>query len=304
MRIVMGTRGSRLALWQANWVREQLVKAGHEVEIRVIKTTGDRLPGVPLQEIGTKELFIKEIEEALAAGSVHLAVHSLKDMPANQPAGLIIGAVPEREDARDAWLSRDGLPLATLASQAKVGTSSLRRELQLRHLRPDLEIVPVRGNVDTRVRRLGEGTYDALVLAAAGLNRLGLVNRITRPFSVDEMCPAAGQGALAIEARDADAQTREAIALIDHEPTHAAVRAERALLRILGGGCREPIAAHATTEDGQLRLLGVIPGWDGRKILRSSASGTLNDPEALGGKVAEGLLLQGAREILQSRQRN
>ncbi len=210
MRIIIGTRGSKLALWQGEWVRDQLTARGHEVEIKVIKTTGDKLPNESLTQSGTKGLFIKEIEEALAAGAIDLAVHSLKDLPTEQPLGLGVAAVPSRADARDVLISSGARPLAALPSGSRVGTGSLRRQSQLRALRGDLEAVPVRGNVDTRLKKLERREYDALILAAAGLERLGLAERVTQYFAVDEMCPAVGQGALAIETRAGDERIVEA----------------------------------------------------------------------------------------------
>src|SRR2546422_2212401 len=246
MRIIIGTRGSKLALWQAGWVRDQLAAQGHEVEIKVIKTTGDRLGNVPLTQSGTKGLFIKEIEEALGAGAIDLAVHSLKDLPTEQPPGLGVAAVPSRADARDALISSGARPLAALPPGSRVGTGSLRRQSQLRALRGDLEAVPVRGNVDTRLKKLERGEYDALILAAAGLERLGLSERGTQYFAVDEMCPAVGQGALAIETREGDDRIEQAVMPLDDPRTHEAVRAERAMLPCLGGGCQTPTAAHAS----------------------------------------------------------
>lgn len=300
MKVIIGSRGSQLALWQANWVKDRLTAAGNQVEIKVIRTTGDRLPTVALSRSGTKGLFIKEIEEALAEGDVDIAVHSLKDLPTDQPKGLHVAAVPEREDARDVFISRSGRSLAELPSGSQVGTGSLRRQSQLRCLRGDLEIVPVRGNIDTRVRKLDQGEYDALVLAAAGLRRLGFEGRIVGYFSMDEMCPAVGQGALAIETRQGDTRIESAVKPLDHAPTHRAVRAERATLRHLGGGCQVPIAAHALAEGEQLRLLGVVASLDGNQVIRAAAVGSIEDPEALGGEVARDLMAQGVRAILES----
>ncbi len=310
MRIAIGTRGSKLALWQANWVSERLVAAGHEVQIRVIKTTGDKLqrlsPAAPLPasiaetvaQVGTKGLFIKEIEEALLAGKVDVAVHSLKDLPTVQPEGLTLAAVPPREDARDVFISRNGKAFAALAPRARVGTSSLRRQTQLCALRGDLEITAMRGNLDTRLKKLGRGDCEALVVAAAGVHRLGLSEHITAYFTFDEMCPAVGQGALAIEIRGDDSRLAAALAPLDDPATHSAVRAERALLRRLGGGCQVPIAAHCHRKDGQLRLRAVVASADGRTLIRSASGGSLEDPESLGTSVAEDLLRQGAQAIL------
>jgi hydroxymethylbilane synthase len=300
MKLTIGTRGSQLALWQSNWVRDQLVGAEHEVEIRIIKTTGDKMQTLPLAASGTKGLFIKEIEEALLEGVVDLAVHSMKDLPTDQPAGLIVAAVPQREDARDVLISASGKRINELPSGARLGTSSLRRQSQLRKLRSDLELVPMRGNLDTRLRKLDRGDCDAIVLAAAGVHRLGLRERITQYFSADEVCPAVGQGALAIECRRDDERVEQVLKPLDHAPTHLAVRAERAMLRHLGGGCQVPIAAHAVAEDGQLRVMGVVADLRGETVIRAQASSAIEDPEALGAVVAEDLLRQGAGAILES----
>lgn len=310
MRLIVGSRGSKLALWQAHWVRDQLAAAGYEIEVRIIKTTGDQLqavaPGEPLPasmaqtvaEAGTKGLFIKEIEEALLAREIDVAVHSLKDLPTEQPAGLVLGAVPLREDARDVFIAANGHSLVNLPPGARVATSSLRRQTQLRALRPDLVYVAMRGNLDTRLRKLERGDCEALVLAAAGVHRLGLTERITGYFSFDQMCPAVGQGALGIEIRADDAPAREAVFRLDHLTTHQAVHAERAVLRRLGGGCQVPIAAHAIVEEGQLRLQGLVANLDGTRLIRAQTHGAAADPESLGAAVAEDLLRQGARDIL------
>lgn len=310
MRLIIGSRGSKLALWQAHWVHDQLLAAGHEIEVRIIKTTGDKLQSVapesPLPasmaqtvaEAGSKGLFIKEIEEALLAREIDLAVHSLKDLPVDQPAGLALAAVPQREDARDVFIAANGKQLANLGPGARVATSSLRRQSQLRALRPDFVYVAIRGNLDTRLRKLDQGDCDALVLAAAGVLRLGLAERISSYFTPQQMCPAVGQGALGIETRADDSRARNAVAPLDHALTHLAVRAERAVLRRLGGGCQVPIAAHGVIESGNLRLHGLVANLDGTKIIRAQAMGPASDPEAGGGAVAEDLLRQGAREIL------
>ena len=300
MKFIIGSRGSQLALWQANWVKDRLAAAGFDVEIKVIKTTGDKLQNVPLTQSGTKGLFIKEIEEALAAGEVDLAVHSMKDLPTELPAGLVVAAVPEREDARDVFISRDGKRFGELPAGARVGTSSVRRQSQLRKLRGDLELVPLRGNLDTRLRKLDRGECHALVLAAAGVHRLRLRQRITEYFSPEQICPAVGQGALAIEIRQGDERTAGAVKLLDHDATHQAVRAERAMLRHLGGGCQVPIAAYATPQNEELSLVGVVARLDGSALIRATASGPIDDPEGLGARVAQDLLERGARAILES----
>ena len=310
MRLTIGSRGSKLALWQAHWVRDQLVAAGYEIEVRIIKTTGDKLqavaPSDPLPafmaqavaEVGSKGLFIKEIEEALLAREIDVAVHSLKDLPTEQPAGLALGAVPEREDARDVFISRNAQPLEKLPPGARVATSSLRRQTQLRALRPDLAYAAVRGNLDTRLRKLERGDCEALVLAAAGVHRLGLTEHITSYIKFDQMCPAVGQGALGIEIRGDNPHVQEAVARLDHLATHQAVRAERAVLRRLGGGCQVPIAAYAVIEDGDLRLQALVASIDGTQVVCAQRKGPASEPEALGSAVAADLLRQGAREIL------
>jgi len=316
MKLIIGSRGSKLALWQAHWVRDQLVAAGHDVEVRMIKTTGDKMqaytPGDPLPSTmaaavaaaGTKGLFIKEIEEALLAREVDVAVHSLKDLPTDQPEGLYLAAAPEREDARDVLISRAGESLAQLAPAARIATSSLRRQTQLRAIRPEFVCVAMRGNLDTRLRKLERGDCEALVLAAAGVHRLGLTAHITSYFNFDQMCPAVGQGALGIEIRRDDAGARLAVNRLDHPPTHRAVRAERAVLRRLGGGCQVPIAAHAVEQNGRLQLHGLVASLDGARVVRARAEGATSDPETLGVSVAEDLLAQGAREILDATGRN
>ncbi len=311
MKLIIGSRGSKLALWQAHWVQNQLTAAGYEIEIRVIKTTGDKLqavaPGEPIPasmaqtvaDAGSKGLFIKEIEEALLAREIDVAVHSLKDLPTVQPEGLVLAAVPEREDARDVFIARNGQSLEKLPPGARVATSSLRRQTQLRALRSDLVYVAIRGNLDTRLRKLERGDCDALVLAAAGVHRLGLSEHITSYFSFEQMCPAVGQGALGIETRSDGARSKEAVSRLDDAATHDAVRAERAVLRRLGGGCQVPIAAHAVVEDGILELQGLVASLDGTQIIRARTQGPATDAERLGVKVAEDLLQQGARAILE-----
>jgi hydroxymethylbilane synthase len=283
-----------LALWQARWVSAQLAALGHECRIEIVKTTGDKITDVPLAKVGTKGLFTKEIEEALLDGRADLAVHSLKDLPTELPAGLVLAAVPEREDPRDAVV---GKPLADLPPGARVGTSSLRRSAQLRKLRPDLVIESVRGNLDTRLRKLDEGQYDAILLAAAGLKRLGWSDRIAEILPVETMCPAVGQGALAIETRASGAGF-DAVQAIDHAETHAAVLAERGVLGALGGGCQVPIGAYATVEGGRLRLLGLVASPDGDEAIRGESQGIASEAENLGRALGNDLLERGARRIL------
>ncbi|MBI4642725.1 MAG: hydroxymethylbilane synthase [Deltaproteobacteria bacterium] len=296
----LGTRGSALALVQANWVKARMEERhpGLAVELVIIKTSGDKLKDVPLAPVGGKGLFIKEIEEALFAGQVDLAVHSLKDMPALVPEGLMIAAVPPREDWRDAFISNSYATLAEIPSGGRVGTGSLRRRVQLLHLRPDLEVVPIRGNVDTRLRKMAEQGLDALILAAAGLSRLGLTH-VSRSFLTDkEMLPAISQGALGLEVRAADTRARELIAFLDDPVTHAAVNAERGFLARLEGGCVVPVAGLGQMQDGLLTFEALIGDLDGRQIIRGSITGSPEEADTLGRALAERLLNQGGREIL------
>jgi hydroxymethylbilane synthase len=290
--LVIASRGSQLALWQARWVQDRLAALSLDSRIEVIKTTGDKITDVPLAKVGTKGLFTKEIEEALLEGRADLAVHSLKDLPTELPEGLVLAAVPEREDPRDAMV---GARLAELPAGSKVGTSSLRRAAQLRRLRPDLEIESIRGNIDTRLRKLDEGQYDAIVLAAAGLRRLGWGERIAEVFAPETMCPAVGQGALAIETTPL---RRVAAGALDHASTRVAITAERAVLASLGGGCQVPIGAHAAIVDGRLRLLGVVASPDGAALVRAELEGRPENAEAMGRELGATLLGRGARRIL------
>jgi hydroxymethylbilane synthase len=294
--LVIASRGSQLALWQARWVERQLANAGRPCRIEIIKTTGDKITGVPLAKVGTKGLFTKEIEEALLGGRADVAVHSLKDLPTELPAGLELAAVPEREDPRDAVV---GKRLADLPAGARVGTSSLRRSAQLKQLRPDLAIESVRGNLDTRLRKLDEGQYDAILLASAGLHRLGWSGRIAEILDPARMCPAVGQGALGIQTRETG-PALEICRLLDHAPTHAAVRAERGLLARLGGGCQVPIGAHAAVRGDSLRLLGVVASPDGSEIIRAEDQGPLGDALQIGQRLGDKLLEMGARQILET----
>src|SRR5580700_11215500 len=278
MPLTIASRGSQLALWQAQWVSARLTALGHECRIQIIKTTGDKITDVPLAQVGGKGLFTKEIEEALLDGRADLAVHSLKDLPTELPEGLVLAAVPEREDPRDAVV---GKRIDELPHGARVGTSSLRRSAQLRKLRPDLLIESVRGNLDTRLRKLDEGQYDAILLAAAGLKRLGWGDRIAEILPAETMCPAVGQGALAIETRASGAGF-EAVQAMDHAETHAAVLAERGLLGALGGGCQVPIGAYATVAGGGLRLLGLVASPGGDEVIRGESQGPASEAESLG----------------------
>ena len=294
--LVIASRGSQLALWQARWVEARLEELGHACRIEIVKTTGDKITDVPLAKIGGKGLFTKEIEEALLDGRANLAVHSLKDLPTELPEGLALAAVPVREDPRDALV---GKRMAELAAGAKVGASSLRRAAQLRRLRPDLVVEPVRGNLDTRLRKLEEGRYDAILLAAAGLKRLGWGGRISEILEPETMCPAVGQGALAVETRTSG-EGMDACRALDHPATHAAVAAERSVLRALGGGCQTPIGAHAMARDGRLRVLAIVASPDGSELVRGETEGPAADAERIGRELAERLLERGAREILEA----
>ena len=299
-KLKIGTRGSALALWQAEHVAARLREAGGgEVELQIIKTRGDKILDVPLAKVGGKGLFVKEIEEALRRGDVDVAVHSIKDVPAELAGGLVLSAIPEREDPRDALVSRAGL-LADLPQGATVGTSSLRRGCQLLARRPDLRLQTLRGNVDTRLRKLDEGQYDAIVLAAAGLNRLGLAERITELLAPDVMLPAVGQGALGIETR---ADDDEAIALVKsclhHDVTAARVEAERGFLVRRGGGCQVPVAAHARFIDGgELELAALIGHPSGEPMYRGVAEAKGRTPAELGIGLAEELLDMGGEAVL------
>jgi hydroxymethylbilane synthase len=299
-RLRIGSRGSQLALWQANHIAGLLRERGHEVEIEIIQTSGDKITDVALAKVGTKGMFTKEIEEALVARRVDLAVHSLKDLPTQLPPGLELAAITEREDARDAFCSRLHSGIEKLRQHARVGTSSLRREAQLKAIRPDLNIHPLRGNVDTRLRKLEQGEYDAVILASAGLKRLGKTELIKQIISTDIMCPAAGQGALGIEIREGDATTRRYLEFLDDSHARAATTCERALLNHLGGGCQVPIGAFAETRNGQLHLEAIVADPDGSKLLRESRDGDLSDPEKLGRDVGETLLQRGGDKILEA----
>jgi hydroxymethylbilane synthase len=291
--IVIASRGSQLALWQARHVAARLAELGAEARIEIIKTTGDRITDVPLAQVGGKGLFTKEIEEALLAGTADLAVHSLKDMPTELPPGLTLAAIPEREDPRDALIGRT---LSELREGSVVGTSSLRREAQLRALGIGLVTKMLRGNVDTRLRKLDEGQYDAIVLAAAGLRRLGWANRIAETLPVETMCPAVGQGALAIETRDDGGPVQELVRKLDHAESRLAVTAERELLATLGGGCQVPVGAHARVDGSTIHLRAIVASPEGSRVVRGELSGS--DAMQVGRELGTRLLNEGAREIL------
>jgi hydroxymethylbilane synthase len=284
-------------LWQANYVKARLEAIGEECRIEVIKTTGDLVTSVPMKQVGSKGIFTKEIEDALIEQRIDLAVHSLKDLPTVLPDGLEITSTPERQDVRDVLIGRS---LAALAAGSRVGTGSLRRIAQLRALRPDLQIESIRGNVDTRIRKLDEGQYDAIVLAAAGLKRLGLADRITEYLPVESMCPAVGQGALAIETRNDRGPGVRASRKLDDPDTRAAITAERTVLAKLGGGCDVPIGAYGTVSGDSLHLRAIVISPDGVRVVREELSGSSANACALGAAMAEKLLASGAGAILES----
>lgn len=303
MKIIrIGTRGSALAVWQAEWVRSQLLNLRPEchVELVKIKTTGDKILDVPLAQVGGKGLFVKEIETALLEGRVDLAVHSMKDMPAEVPPGLCIGVIPERENPLDVLISRNGHQFEDLPKGARVGSSSLRRGAQVRHARPDITVHPLRGNLDTRLRKLETEGLDAIILAAAGVKRLGLEDRITEYIPETLMLPAIGQGALSIEVREDDEAIRSLTAPMDHRETHLAVESERAFLARLEGGCQVPIAGHARVIKDRIELTGLVAEVDGSVLLRETVNGPVDRGEQLGVELADRLLEQGARKILEN----
>lgn len=305
-QIIIGTRGSKLALWQAEWVKAQIesLVPGVEVTLKKIKTTGDKILDVPLAKVGGKGLFVKEIEEAMLRGEIDLAVHSMKDVPTELPDGLHLGAICEREDPRDAFisgLSEKGFTIKSfneLPQGATIGTSSLRRSCQLKNLRPDLKIVQLRGNVDTRLRKLDEGQFDAIILASAGVKRLGHKDRITEYLPTDISLPAIGQGAIGIECRVDDEFINSIISRLNHQETAVCVKAERAFLRRLEGGCQVPIAAHAVLRDERVVLDGLVGSIEGDRIIRDSMEGSITDAEKIGVELAELILSRGGKEIL------
>jgi hydroxymethylbilane synthase len=299
LRLRIGSRGSQLALWQANHIAARLREREHEVEIEVIHTTGDKILDVALSKVGAKGMFTKEIEEALERRQIDLAVHSLKDLPTDLADNFAIAAVPAREDPRDGLCSERFSSIEELPGGAHVGTSSLRREAQLRAMRPDLAIHPLRGNVDTRLRKLESGEYDAIVLACAGLKRLGRVEAIRQIIPIDRMCPAVGQGALAIEIRAGDDEVQNALVFLDDVASRAETDCERALLRKLGGGCQVPIGANAILRDGGLHLEAVVASPDGTPVLREAADGKGENARQLGVSVGEKLLQRGGAKILE-----
>jgi hydroxymethylbilane synthase len=299
----IATRGSVLALWQANHIRERLAQLhGIDSELIRIRTSGDKFQGSSVaevsQQVGTKGIFIKELEEALLAGNADLAVHSMKDVPTENPAGLVFPAIIKREDVRDCLISRNGARLKDIASGARIGTSSLRRQAQVRHHRPDLQLFDLRGNVDTRLKKVAAGEFDAIVLATAGINRLGASDKITEIIPPEIMLPAVGQGALGIETRADDRETSRFVAALDDLESHAAVTAERALLRELEGGCQIPLGAWARFENGELRLEACVFSADGKEFVRKELRGQPGEAEKLGVRLGQIMIEAGADRIL------
>ncbi len=300
--IKIGTRGSKLALWQANWVKSSL-ELKHpflSIELEIIKTKGDKILDVPLAKVGGKGLFVKEIEEALIDGRIDLAVHSMKDMPGDIPNGLCIGAIPEREIPQDVLISRHKKPLLELAPGAKIGTSSLRRKSQLLHTRPDLVVLPLRGNLDTRLNKLETENLDAIVLAAAGVKRLGLESRITEYLDENIMLPAVGQGALCIEVRENDPVVEPIVASLEHPHTRTVILGERAFLNRLEGGCQVPIAAYGKIDKNIFTLAGLVATVDGKTLFKETLTGPEDSSESIGITLAERLISMGAEEIIET----
>lgn len=295
--IRIGTRGSKLALWQAQWVAGQLLQRGIEAEVVVISTSGDT-SNLPLGQIGGQGVFTKEIQREVLSSRIDLAVHSLKDLPTLPNDDLVIAAIPSRETTADCLISRQRLRFEQLPGGARIGTGSSRRAAQLRALRTDIQILDIRGNVDSRLRKLEEGLYDAIVLAAAGLTRLKMMSYVTEQFTEDRMLPAVGQGALGLECRADDMETRQAVSQLDHAPTRAAVEAERELLRCLSAGCLAPVAALATVENNALMLRARVLSIDGSQVLEGSDSGSQTDANLIGQRLAGDLLNKGAAELI------
>jgi len=300
MQLKVGTRGSSLAVTQSGWIKNKIESRYPDVSVELIRirTKGDKIIDSPLSRIGGKGLFVKEIEDALLRKDVDIAVHSIKDVPAEIPVGLCLSVFPEREDPRDAFISRSYLSLPDLPRGASIGTGSLRRSSQLLNVRKDLKIIPLRGNVDTRLKRLESGEMQAIILAAAGLNRLGLSARITQLLSPDSLLPAIGQGALGLEVRQDDDKVLELLSFLNHRPTEIAVRAERAFLKRLEGGCQVPIAGYGIIEGGNIILKGMVAELDGSLIIKDEVKGSVDQPEDLGLALAERLLGEGADRIL------
>jgi hydroxymethylbilane synthase len=300
-KIIIATRASMLALWQAEWIKSQIINIypDTEVELNKIKTTGDKILDVPLAQVGGKGLFVKEIEEAMLRGEADLAVHSMKDVPTDLPEGLHLSAICKREDPRDAFIAGAGISsFNDLPQGGHVGTSSLRRMCQLLNRRSDIKITQLRGNVDTRLRKLADGEFDAIILATAGVKRLGYESRITEKLSIEISLPAIGQGAVGIECRNDDEFINSLLGKLNHDDTWICVIAERAFLKKLEGGCQVPIAAYAQLKDGKLIIEGLVGSLDGKTLIKESMQGKPEEAESLGTILAEKLLSQGAGEIL------
>ncbi len=298
LQIRIGTRASKLALWQAQWVAKQLRRQGATVELVEMVTRGDTDRRGPIIQLGLQGVFTKEIQSAVLKEQVDVAVHSLKDLPTDPTAGLVLAAVPERENVADALITGKATSLASLPQAARVGTGSLRRQSQLKSMRPDLAVASIRGNVDTRLRKLDAGEYDAIILAAAGLHRLGLGDRITELLQPPRMLPAPGQGALGIECRVNDLEVRAILSHLDDPDSRYAIEAERSMLAMLHGGCSAPVGAWARLEGGQLTLEGLVANLEGMQVLRATAKGDPATASDVGHRVAEHLLDQGAAEII------
>jgi hydroxymethylbilane synthase len=300
--LIIGSRGSALALAQTNWIREKIIARfpAVEVSVHVIRTSADKDTTSSIRSGAAVGVFVKELEQALLQKEIDLAVHSMKDLPTSIPDGLRIAAIPEREEAQDALITGGASGLFQLPEGARIGTGSIRRQAQILALRPDLKVLDIRGNIETRLRKLQEGTYDAIVLACAGLNRLGLGDRIAAKFSTSEMLPAPGQGALAVETRDDDARLDDIAAALNHLPTFQAVTAERAFLQRMGGGCNVPVAAYARVEGGFVEMDGLVASPDGSRALRSVLRGDCDTAVETAMHLADEILARGGRDILES----
>ncbi|HHG73554.1 MAG TPA: hydroxymethylbilane synthase [Persephonella sp.] len=301
MKIRIGTRKSKLALWQANHIADQLKKHYPDIQVELVKivTKGDKILDVPLAKVGGKGLFVKEIEEAMLRNEIDIAVHSLKDVPTYFPEGLGLVAITKREDPRDAFLSVKYSSIDEMPEGSVLGTSSLRRKAQITQKRKDLKIEDLRGNVDTRIRKLEEGRYDGIILAYAGLKRLGLQDRVKQIFETDYMIPAVAQGFLGIEARLDDEKTREIVSVLNHKESEIRAKAERAFLKTLEGGCQVPLAGYSEIKNGRIRITGFVSDLEGKRVFKDSIEGSVEQPEKIGIELANRLLDMGAREVLE-----
>jgi len=299
-KILIGTRGSDLALVQARWVSTRLQKLYSDISVEIvpIKTRGDRIQNVLLHEIGGKGIFVKEVEDALLKGDIDIAVHSMKDVPVDLPDGLTMGAIPEREDPRDVLISRGGTQMENLPKGARLGTGSLRRGMQIRNLMPDMEIVPVRGNIDTRIKKIVTENLDGIIIAAAGMKRMGRGREISQYMPLDVMMPSVGQGVLGIELREDNRKIADLISPLNHPDTVVEVSAERAFLRRLEGGCQVPIAGIAQKDGDDLVIKGLVGSVDGKTIIADEVRGGCSDSEQIGSTLAENILARGGRAVL------